>query len=413
MRIKLSAIRLFAVFFLLLSGVSCSDSLDLPDTPPQEPETDTAKSLTLVYMMAENSLSSYAKKDIDEMMVAASSVPDDGKLLVFIDDNKLPRIYHIHADDGTAVCDTVYRFENDFCSSDTTAMRVVFDWVYENYPADSLNLIMWSHGSGWVNGTMQHAPMQKSIGVDNERNSAYSNNTMRAIEMNELADFLCTQPMPVQMLMFDACFMQTVETMFELRNSAKWILASPAEIPGDGAPYDKIMEALFSVPFNAHAVMEGYYRQYENDRFGVLLSLVDCSAIEEFANTTALFVPTLFDRANVINHASLFSYLPGGYFINSVAYYPDYTDINSVMKEYLAPADYDMWKISLDKVVVNALASDSWFSAPHRSVYMVDRNDYCGLSMYIPRDSEAFKNYNIDFATTQWYRYTGWEAAGW
>ena len=162
MRIKLSAIRLFAVFFLLLSGVSCSDSLDLPDTPPQEPETDTAKSLTLVYMMAENSLSSYAKKDIDEMMVAASSVPDDSKLLVFIDDNKLPRIYHIHADDGTAVCDTVYRFENDFCSSDTTAMRVVFDWVYENYPADSLNLIMWSHGSGWVNGTMQHAPCKKA-----------------------------------------------------------------------------------------------------------------------------------------------------------------------------------------------------------------------------------------------------------
>lgn len=412
MRIKFSAIHgLLTLFFCSLVSLSCSDTLELPDIAPEEPVV--SKRMTLVYMMAENSLAPYAKKDIDEMVESASLVPDDCVMLVFVDDAKLPRICRVYDKNGVATCDTVHRFANDFCSSDTTNMRIVFDWLYEHYPAESLNLVMWSHGSGWVDGTMQHAPMQKSIGVDNEINSSISNNTFKAIETDELACFLKKQPMPVELLMFDACFMQTVETVFELRNSAKWILASPAEIPGDGAPYDKIMESLFAFPMNAQEVMNQYYQVYKNDRYGVLLSLVDCSAVEDFAMTTAQYIPTLFNRENSINFASLFSYLPNGYFKNGTAYYPDYVDMNSAMKTYLPAVEYDAWKQSLDRAVPYAVASDSWYSAPHRSFYSVDRNDYCGLSMYIPRETESYKNYNLDFSSTQWYQYAGWKYTGW
>lgn len=404
---------LLATVVSMLFLVSCRDTLDLPETEtPESNVPRVAKRMTLVYMMAENSLSDYAEKDVDEMCSVSNLVPEDCNLVVFIDDRKLPRICNLYNENGASVCDTVYKFEDDFCSSDTANMRMVFDCVLEMYPTESLNLVMWSHGSGWVDGDIRNVPIQRSIGVDNDRNS-YSNTSSKVIEIEELAAFIETLPVRVELLMFDACFMQTVETAYALRNSADWILASPAEIPGDGAPYHRIVEPLFSFPLNVEAVMNGYYEEYKNDEYGVLLSLVKCGAMQELADYTAMYVPHAFSRSDRIEYATLFSYLPDGYFLGSKAYYPDYTDINSAMKAYLSSAEYSVWKAVLDKAVPYAVSSPSWYSAPKRMCYPVDEDDYCGISFYIPRGSANFDVYNRDFANTEWYNAAGWDRAGW
>lgn len=400
--------------FLCLAFVqaifSCRDTLDLPPVIDDVP-VDTARSMTLVYMMAENSLSGFADKDIREIKQGALNVPDDCHMIVFVDDRNQPRILRIYNKKGSALCDTVQVFEDDFCSSDTSSMRMVFDWIYDKFPAKKLNLVMWSHGSGWIRNS-RPSPMQRSIGVDNGANS-YSNTSTRVIEIDELAALLCDFPMKVELLMFDACFMQSVEVAYALRKSADWILASPAEIPGDGAPYDRIMEALFSVPLNVDEVMNQYYNAYENEQSGVLLSLVRCEAMDDLANVTSYYIPQVFAHSNDIGYSSIFSYLPNGYFDGTSLYYPDYADINSAMKSNLTDSEYLEWKKFLDRAVPYKVASASWYSLPHRRFYQVDKEVYCGLSMYIPRNNSLFETYNDDFTGTEWYEAAGWSLTGW
>ena len=405
---------IFALFWLVVSAlvfVSCSDD-DETQGAPGDVGNEMARRMTLVYIMAENSLSDYAEKDVNEMYSAATLVPEDCRLLVFIDDKNKPRIYNIYSKNGATICDTVHTFEHDFCSSDTANMRKVFDYVYEKYPAESMNLVMWSHGSGWVSGEKLNSPIMRSIGVDNENNT-YSNTATTVIEIEELADFIKSLPIEVELLMFDACFMQTVETAYALRDAVDWILASPAEIPGNGAPYHRIIEPLFSFPLNVEAVMNEYYEEYKNEKFGVLLSLVQCDAMQEFAECTAEYIPRAFNRSNNIEYSSLFSYLPGGYFFDSKAFYPDFIDINSAMKEYLADAEYFEWKKLLNKAVPYVVSSPSWYSAPKHRCYVVNKDVYSGISFYIPRESSEFEIYNRDFANTEWYRTAGWKLTGW
>lgn len=393
-------------FFALFS---CKDSIHLPDVSSYD-DCDTARCLTFAYMIAENSLSPYARADINEMIQGAADIPDDCKMVLFVDDITLPRICHIYNDGKETRCDTVKVFSKDFCSSDISRMQEVVDWVLTRYPAHSMNLIMWSHANGWLRG--RNAPANRSVGIDNEKNN-YSNNETTVIEMEELSALLEALPVKVKLLMFDACFMQAAEVAYELRNSAEWIVASPAEIPADGAYYKTMMAPLFTSPLDVEAVIQAYYDHYKDDRNGVVLSAVKCSAMQEFANCTAAYIPKFFSRAVATATDGIFSYLLGGYIVGTSAFYPQYIDANALMYNVLPYDEYLVWRKALDEAVPYKAASDSWYSAPHRRTYTVDHELYSGLSMYLPTENAYYSLFNNHFSTTAWYKAVGWDTAGW
>lgn len=407
-------------FLLFVALSSCSDGIpQLPE--PSLQAGDTARVMTLVYMMAENSLADYASSDLNEMFSAAESVPDDCYMLAFVDDRKLPRICRFYNSDGVAVCDTVYKFKTDFCSSDIAEMAKVFDVVLENYPAERINIVLWSHGTGWISD-MNNSPSQRIIGIDNGHNS-YSNQSVESIDISELAAFLGNLPQKPRLLLFDACFMQSVEVAYELRNAVDWIIASPAEIPADGAPYDKITSAFFDVAWDSEcdsvvvsavdALLRGYYDNYAGEYYGVVLSAIRCSEMDNLADRSAGLIEQYFSAPEDDVYGSIFSYLPGGYFPSGKAYYPDFYDINDAMLRVLPAGEYEAWRVALDAAVPLKYATDSWYSAPHACLYAVEKERYCGVSAYLPTDNSLFNKYNSDFRSTEWYKAAGWEQAGW
>lgn len=68
-------------------------------------------------------------------------------------------------------------------------------------------------------------------------------------------------------VIFDVCFMSSIELLYDLKDNARYILASPAEIMGKGIPYHKVLPLLFSRDYPidrrlasaASAIVE-YYR---------------------------------------------------------------------------------------------------------------------------------------------------------
>lgn len=408
---KFIIFSLFVLLFgLVLQGCKKSDdAIDAGGSEPVLERGDSAARTVLVYMAAENSLArdGFEIDDLNEMKKGVFSVPDNCYLLAFVDGLDDPYICRFYKnEEGTAVCDTVLTFEEDFYSTDSVWFKEVLSWVLDYYPSENFGLVMWSHGSGWLYDKNR----SRSIGVDSGKNLAVDNSGFsKWMEVEELAAVLKELPVKTDFVLFDACFMQCVEVVYAMRESAEWLVGSPAELPADGAPYDKIMSYLFSFPFDAKGLIESYKAGY-SDNDGVVLSVVKCSAVEHLAEVSAAFIPAYFSRGFQIDESGVFSYLPNGYFGSSDL--PDFYDMNGQMLLRLPDEAYILWKEAFDAAVSFKVASSKWYSG-YKGYQSVDLLQYGGLSMYVPRSKSKYSTLNKDFKRTEWYQATGWESAGW
>ena len=401
------------VIATLFAGCDYSDALEESDKsvlPQIKPfiKGDTVSRTLLVYIMAENSISSDLSRDFVEIKDGAYALSDDVRMFVYFDNSdaeRMPALYQYHPYNGGLIENVVYSFDEDVCSSDTVVLGQVLDVIFTDYPTRNFDLIMGSHADGWKRHNQRTAP-NRTIGIDNGKNS-YSNDINTTIEMEELAALLERMPVKVDRLMFDACLMQGVEVAYALRNAADWIIASPAEIPAYGAPYDKVVPLFFDAYSDVEDIMYEYKKAYDNEYYGVVLSAIRTSYLQEFADSTRRYAEKYFDIASPRNFYNCTGYVPGGI--------PAYYDMNSVMKKFLDESDYTQWKTVYDKVVPYVMVSNSKMVysaiAGGRIVYI--SSDCGAVSAYFPQDRVANRRYNEDFKTTEWYKAAGWDVAGW
>ena len=399
------------VSFLFFALWSCCD--EPPAGGVDEPllqKGDTAVRTLLVYMMAENTLANIASDDINEVKKGAVSVPSDCRLFVFVDDRQNPRIFQFYNRKGIGTQELVCSFPNDFCSSDTAALGGVIGRLLDDYPTVAFDLVLWSHGDGWLPDNARNAAPMRAIGVDNGKNY-YSDYTTRTIEIEELAALLEALPVRVDRLMFDACFMQGVEVDYALRNAVEWVIASPAEIPGPGAPYETVVGAFFASD-GVKGILDLYKAAYDGEDNGVVLSAAYMPAMQRLADATYSNVIKYFNVDKNRDYIDVFAYLPGGA-QGLYCLLPCFYDANAVMKKYLSAVEYDEWKEALNAAVPYVVNNSNWYSAYKNDSISVNEQLCSGISMYMPRKSSRYTALNADFSFTEWYSASGWSAAGW
>lgn len=390
----------------------CFSSCVKIDIKPSDND-ETGRRTVLVYIGAENSLSygHFHEQDLDEMLRAASDIPSDCKLLAYIDDNELPRIVSIEKGPDTAVSKLVKTYAEDHNSASPQVLHDVMSWAVDTYPSESYGLVMWSHGEAWLPA---RAP-QRSIVIDNEDNG-YSNHGSK-MEIAEMREALSNLPR-LDFILFDACFMQSIEVAYELRTVTHYIIASPAEIPNPGAPYDLMLSAMFSQPISLSGIVDGYYNYYQDnmvpvyaygtDRYGISLSVVNCDVLEDLAALTAEMVVKYVDSEEALDLAGIQRYYP-----ISFSSRPEYFDMNGVMSRIISDdADYIRWKRAFDAAVPYRRTTSWWYS---NDAYMqqVDTVRYGGVSCYVPQHDNIYSKLNDKFRQTSWYKVSGWARVGW
>lgn len=389
---------------------SCSrEPISLTVKPDVVAKGDTARRTLLVYMMAENNLNGFAALDVAEIVEAVPVVPSNSRIFVYVDDVNHPMLtQYFRMTNGEVGNSNHVLFANDVCSSDTATLGKVLDYILKDYPTEELDMIMWSHGCGWLRGPVNAAP-QRSIGIDNGNNS-YSNTITKTIEIEELAALLKRLPVKVDRLMFDACFMQCVESSYALRGAAEWIIASPAEIPGNGALYSTLVPCFFHSD-GPIEIIDSYIKAYENEPAGAVLSAVCTKEMQALADMTYSCVIKYMNVDKMPDMEDVFAYLPDGVYASSNAY-PSFYDMNALMLKFLRADEYIRWREAYDKAVVYTAASPKWDSLfCGRLTYDVFA---CGaMSAYIPQRDSRNEKFLADFRTTEWYSAAGWETAGW
>lgn len=397
-------------FSLLVAACNDDDFSPIYDDIPLIEAGEEARQLLFVYIVADNDLSDYAQFDLTEILQASHEIPNDCFLLAFVDDDKGSRVLRYFNNNGVGDYETVYNFGREFAACDAADMRVLFDWVQQNYPAKSVDMVFWSHATGWLRDDKNRL-QQYSFGYDTNPGE---NSECSRMYIEELATTLQSLNVKPNRIMFDACFMQCVEVAYAMRNSADWIIASPAEIPGYGAPYEALVPLFFDATATPQNIIGAYKAEYDGANTGVVLSAVRCDAMQQLADATAIAVKKVIHSVSGSDCAHIFSYLPGGYLGRNKTF-PNFFDMNSVMCKYLAATDYAMWKNALDAALPYRCANNKWYSSVLDSDGEITEEDYItvdktwsGISMYLPNADSRFRNLNASFAQLEWYNAAAW-----
>ena len=369
---------------LLLVG--CHDKLELP--------REELERVVVVYMMGENSLSTYAQHDLSEIRRSMSQIPDKCKMAVFFDNSRSDQMPQVLVFDNKGSEKTLFTYRNDPVSTDSATLQGVLNMVIQKCPARNYGLVMWSHGSGWL-----PARGKRTIGIDNGRNSTIQN-TGFEMEVTTLANVLRHTHKVWDYVMFDACFMQSVEVCYELRDVTHWCIASPAEIPANGAPYDQLIETLFLPTEEAWKIAEQYH-EYYSLRSGVVISAVDVSQMDVLADATAQVIRKMqpYPSTDDIQQYLYVDDMPvdaSGEKPNL----PHFYDIGSAMRHWLDDTYYAQWKAALEAAVPHYYLSPTWRTAYNDSPYAItDPEHACGLSLFIPTEGNRL---NESFGKTAW-----------
>ena len=402
---------------LLLTAIFTDACRKEEDIVPRLPgmQGDTLSRTLIVYMAAENSLTNYLRTDSIEISWGLDSIDDNSRVVLFMDDNKSSRLCV-----GTRRerLQTVKTYEGDICSTDSQTMANILQDIIRLYPARTYALALCSHGSGWLFDNpevqSQQAP-RRSFGIDNGNRT--TSNTGRKMHIPTLAGVLSDCPR-FDYLFFDACLMQCIEVAYELRHAADYIIASPAEIPADGAPYTQMLRLMCNVPVDVEALVDSYEDYYTNgigksSYGGAELSAIRTDKLERLATVTAPLMNRLLANRTELETTNIQKYHPWPNTLSFTAFY----DLKNLLHNHLDSVSYSSWVREFDEAVPVQRLAPTWFSAypyPYGTRMTVLDIPHCGgVSVYVPLEQHKSRGWNDAYHQLEWYQDTGLSATNW
>lgn len=359
----------------------------------------------LIYFAADNDLAPFALEDIDELKegVIAYGLPSDEHLLMYVDIGGTASLSELTYQNGKAV-EKVIKTYPTRNSAGLAETQEVFQDVFNNpaYEAASYGLVYWSHCDGWI---PYPVPTTRWIGIDT---GGYADNCMNLSEFKEV---LQTSAPHFDFILFDACFMQSIEVAYELRNFTDYYICSPTETPGPGAPYDAILPYMFqpgASPELAEAyfdVYNGMYNQGGSEwSYGVSMCALKTSELESLAAATRQGLQSLAVSADCATlRAQSFDYDQ-----RSLIYHIGYYDFAQLMEAVLDSSAFATWKSAFDAAVAYWDTTAYNYST---SVGRFSMEGAQGVSIYIPSTPrvQALDAYR----SLDWYEAAGIASLGW
>jgi len=298
------------------------------------------------------------------------------------------RRYEIeHSDDPSKIKSKVIA---DLGQRDMSASKTLEDfliWGMEKYPAKHYIVLFSDHGAGF-------------LGAEEDRGNLMSMPTIREA-LEKVAEKTGKKP---DIVAFDACLMAQAEVAYELKDSAKYLVASEEIIGGDGYPYQEILPridaALSEGKSDPKEISKIFIEEAENvnESSTITLSAIDLSAVGKVVNAAnSLAKHILEGKADIEDVRDSIRYAQR-YSIDSptMAPYGDFRDLrdladtlqnNPNIKNSEIKKDLTELKKAIDAAVVSEEHSDD-----------EDYEGSHGISIYAPRREK-----NVDSSLIEQY----------
>ncbi len=231
--------KIILLLFIILTLLSCSI-------------IDESDWTILIYMAADNSLEYEALDDLADMMQGEFS--ENINVIVQIDYNEYsspPAAYRYVIYPGIR---EQISYLGEIDSGDEDELTRFANWGFNKYPSERQALVIWSHGNGWYPYFCPDVEAGNDIGIaDGSLRRGIKN-------INE----------HLEILIFDACNMQTMEVAAEVAEYTDYIIGSEGGVNSDGFPYSQIFSMWEELTNTENICLEiGYQYHWYYDQSGV------------------------------------------------------------------------------------------------------------------------------------------------
>ena len=421
--------------------MTCITACHDDDEPNKEDYTPPirAKRTVMIYMSGENNLTMnnnerFLKEDLLEIIEGSKTLTNDQRLFIYVDSLNTnnsyagkPYIMEVHG--GKTY--TRYQFDNDFYSCDPDTFRHVIERIINIAPADSYGLVLWGHATGWCidqdSIASSRSLTRRAYGQDYGSDSVYQG--AKWMNITQMARALSGLP-KLEFIFADCCNMMCAEIGYELRNVTNYLIGSPAEIPGNGAPYHLIISDLYKSDSQLYRnIIDTYYNYYYDlyigderlDKCSVPLSVIDTRHIESLAQATHDVLsrfsepyPQYPDYPSLTSDSISFYW----YFDTPIMY-----DMRAFIKAFTPEEVFNQWDQNYyQQAVPYYRMSKKWmtiYSSLQSSFQRFSKDiSCCGcVSMFIPRSVDMYYrssfNYNSTYNNYEWNRVIDWSRFGW
>lgn len=362
----------------------------------------------LVYMAANNSLSRFANKDLAEIKAGMEALSNSAgmHLLVYVDTGS-PRLVEIEKKKNVVV-ETIIKEYEDRNSCGVAETLEVFNDVFGDprFQSKSYGLIYWSHGDGWIPYPL--SPSSRWVGQD-------TGNGDYRMNISELAEVLQKAPR-FDFILFDTCFMQSIEVAYELRDYCDYYIGFPSENPSGGAAYDRMFPYLFqegAAVKMAEATFKAYEEGYtgeqgsnDNWTMGTAIGVLKSSELQGLADATAKALSGAVEVGSDYLRRSIFDYDRRDNWSSSrVGYYDMVEMMNALVVEQTV---WDEWKRAYNAATIYWATTPKIYSAVG-GMFSMERAS--GVSHYIPTDSR--QSVAEAYRSMKWYQAAGLSQLGW
>lgn len=285
----------------------------------------------------------------------------------------------------------------------TAEVGTIIAEAAEAAPAKSYAMVFAGHGTGWIPRVLADSSVSTlALGYDAwipaegaEVTRHFGESNVK-LDISEIAESIEYSGIELDYILFDACFMSNIEAVYDLRNSAKYIIASPCEIMGKGFPYHRTLPHLFGESYNLRSAAESYYLFYRDEYNGSArcgsVALYNCAEVEALAEATKL----VMQSANLDIDTSTLQTYEG----QAVHHFYDFGEwVRSVATDPEALKAFDE---QLNRTVIAKFTLPTFYSAyGSYGTYDINEEVYSGVTTSAP--SEA---YPVEWRESNWYKAT-------
>ncbi len=378
-----------------------------------KPKPDNSDKLTiLAYLVANNSLDNDLLANIGAMYDGLAEMNKEATLLVYWDgrtaigDNNSKHLILKYQTDGKgningapaldpfcplddvlAEGEIVKEYDTQYSVDKNVMSQVLTDMIAES-STTKFGLIFGSHASSWLNSIYTRAFGQDGSG----------DNTMLIPDMVEALSVVNKK---FEFILFDACYMATIEVAYAFRNVCNYQLSSVMEVPAYGFPYEDFMKYLYKGNVESYKqVCQTYIDFYkslytEGSYAWATVSLIDSKEIEnlvgELKKEIVAHKDVLADYDT--DHLQEYGKSSGPY-------------IACDMGHMIRDLNEETIPLTFNTQLGKTILYKGCLEKARPFTYAVDAANYSGLGIYIPVEERP--KWNTYFKTIEWYNAAGW-----
>ena len=322
MQIKKTCSLIIATLFIVV-GVSCSNG-DNPDGP-DVPVTPAEQTVFMFFPWSNSLLSDFRRTVEDMQTVVAQRSMKGERIMVFMATSEREAVlFELKKQNGRCITDTLRRY-SDRPFTSRQWLTSLFSEVMTLAPASRYGMVVGCHGLAWVPVQGQRSARKRlgSQGRIDEEDNLYKeekidkdelykgekinkegepNDLMHfevqgpvttrfiggtyaetQIETTDLADAMADAGLHTEYILFDACYMSSVEVAYELKDVTHYLIASPTEVISYGFPYITMGKHLLGTP-NYKGIVDSFISFYSsyNLPYGTV-AVTDCTQLDALA----------------------------------------------------------------------------------------------------------------------------------